>query len=148
MANKRREAGRPALASGPVWGGLLPTSYCDACVSLCLSVPLFLPAFAAALGHGAGIQNLRAKLNTKTEVEKNKFAIFYAFLLPGCCSCCCWLCVYSSVVYLGALFSDCVLLFFSLHSVLFAQLNFNLVLLRCIVREMGNAWKSEGNAKG
>lgn len=38
-----------------------------------------LPAFAAALGHGAGIQNLRAKLNTKTEVEKINSLFFMPF---------------------------------------------------------------------
>lgn len=107
-----------ALASSPVWGR--PS----------------LPAFAAALGHGAGIQNLRAKLNTKTEAEKINSLFFmpsslspsprlllFLLLLFVVVLLLCFPCV----VYLGALFSNSV--FSTMHSVLFVQLNFNFVLL-------------------
>lgn len=102
-----------ALASSPVWGR--PS----------------LPAFAAALGHGAGIQNLRAKLNTKTEAEK----INSLFFMPSSLSpsprlllfVVALLLCFPCVVYLGALFSNSV--FSTMHSVLFVQLNFNFVLL-------------------
>lgn len=128
-----------ALASSPVWGR--PS----------------LPAFAAALGgHGAGIQNLRAKLNTKTEAEKINSLFFmpsslspshrllllllllFVVVLLLCFPC---------VVYLGALFSNSV--FSTMHSVLFVQLNFNFVLLgtggKC-KGEMVETQKYKGNA--